>query len=414
LVRAEELINYFKYNYPQPEPGEQIAMTYEIGECPWQSKHKLVKIALKAKEIQRENLPASHLVFLIDCSGSMGVNNRIDMVKNSLKMLANQLKSTDKISIIAFSNNVQILLNNESGSNIENIKNTIDQLYSRGGTNGERAIETAYAIAKDNFIPGGNNRVVLCTDGDFNIGVNTEKELENLISEKSRMNVFLSVYGFGMGNFKDNKVKTLSLKGHGNYAYIDSLLEANQAIIKDYSGAMFAVAKDVKIQVEFNPAKVSAYRLIGYETGKLNSTDFNNDQKEAGVMGVGQQVTALYEIMPDNVYMVDPLKYQQVDVMEPKTYSDEFMTVKVRYKMPEEDLSKKIELAVIDNNSGEVSSDFRFASAVAMFGQILSESNHKGNSSFTKVIELANEALDYDESGNRHEFVKMVEIAMCL
>ncbi len=413
-VRTEELINYFNYKYPQPENNEQIAVSCETGICPWQHKHQIAKIAIKAKEINSENLPASHLVFLIDVSGSMEGASRLELVKLSLIMLTDQLRDIDRISVVIFSNEVSVLINNERGENKEKIKDIIAKLYASGGTYGERAIQKAYKIAKTNFIENGNNRVVLCTDGDFNIGVNDEKGLEELIKEKAESNIFLSIFGYGMGNFKDNNVKTLALKGHGNYAYIDSLLEANHAMVKEYSGAMVAMAKDVKVQVEFNPAKVNAYRLIGYETSKLRHEDFNNDQKEAGVMGVGQKVTVMYEIVPVDVHLIDPLKYQKDETISHKTFSEELMTVKVRYKMPEENISKKIELPINENNHGEVSSDFRFASSVAMFGQILTNSEYIGVADFANVIELAKSTVNEDESGHRHEFVSLVELAVSL
>lgn len=410
-VRTEELINYFDYNYPNPQPNEQLGVSYEIGTCPWQPKHQLVKIALKAKEIEKENLPASHLVFLIDVSGSMEGRDRLELVKSSLKMLTDQLRNTDKISILVFSNDVEVLLDNESGSNKDTIKNIINGLYASGGTYGANAIQKAYEIAKKNFIKEGNNRVVLCTDGDFNIGVSSEEGLEKLVAEKAKSNIFLTIFGYGMGNYKDSKVKTLALKGHGNYAYIDTLLEANQAVVKEYSNAMFAAAKDVKIQVEFNPTKVNAYRLIGYETNILEAEDFNDDQKDAGVVGVGHKVTALYELVPDSAPLVDPLKYQQKKNEETTNtpFPEELMTIKIRYKMPDKNISKKIELPVIANPNSKSSPDFNFAAAVAMFGEILSNSEYRGNASYDKIIALAKPTVHLDESGYRHEFVRLVE-----
>lgn len=413
-VRTEELINYFNYNYPQPGNDAQIAVSCETGACSWQPNHRIARIAIKAKEIDADQLPASHLVFLIDVSGSMEGSNRLDLIKRSLKILTDQLRDIDKISVVVFSNEVEVILNNESGISKDIIKKVLDRLSASGGTNGQGAIQMAYKIANQNFIKDGNNRVVFCTDGDFNIGISDEKKLEKLINKESKSNIFLSVFGFGMGNYKDNKVKSLSLKGHGNYAYIDSLFEAKKSMVNEFSGAFYAMAKDVKVQVEFNPAKVNAYRLIGYETSKLAHEDFNNDQKDAGVMGVGQKVTVLYELVPADVHLIDPLKYQAAEDTKFESHTDELLTVKVRYKMPVESTSMKIELPVNDTNPNEASSDFRFASAVAMFGQILSESEYKGDASFAKVLELAKSAVNDDESGHRHEFVRLVELAAAL
>ena len=409
-VRTEELVNFFKYDYPNPAGGEHIAIAAETGICPWQPKYKLVRIALKSKEIKTDQLPPSHLVFLIDVSGSMEGINRLQLVKASLKMLTEKLRIEDSISIVIFSDNVRVLLNKESGSNKEYIRKIIDDLYASGGTNGEGAIQMAYNIAKENFIENGNNRVILCTDGDFNIGINSEHGLHKFIKEKSKNDIFLSVFGFGMGNFKDNLVKTLATSGHGNYSYISSLLDANQAMIREFSESMYAVAKDVKVQVEFNPSKVNAYRLIGYETNLLEDEDFNDDKKEAGVMGSGHTVTALYEIVPDSEPLVDPLKYQKTKSVGKKAHSEELLTVKVRYKPIGEKTSRKIELAVKENRDSN-SNDFKFASAVALFGQLLSDSAYVENASMDQVIELAKPAINEIDPGLRHEFIKLAELA---
>jgi Ca-activated chloride channel family protein len=409
-VRTEELVNYFEYNYPKPAEGEYIAIAAETGICPWNPKYKLVKIALKSVEINPNQLPPSHLVFLIDVSGSMEGDDRLELVKASLKMLAEKLRLEDSLSIVIFSNNVKVLLNKESGSNKEYIRKTIDKLYASGGTNGEGAIQMAYNIAKDNLIKEGNNRVILCTDGDFNIGINSESGLKKFIKEKAKEEIFLSVFGFGMGNYKDNLAKTLATSGHGNYSYIANLLDANQAMIREFSESMYAVAKDVKVQVEFNPTKVNAYRLIGYETNLLEDEDFNDDQKDAGVMGSGQTVTALFEIVPESEPLIDPLKYQKTKFGKIKSHSDELLTVKVRYKPIGEKTSSKNELAVKENSDSN-SNDFRFASAVALFGQLLSNSAYVENSSMEQVIELAKPAINDINPGLRHEFIKLAELA---
>ena len=380
-VRTEELVNYFSYDYPKPTGNDPVKITMEAGACPWNPANRLVRIGLKAKEIPTDNLPASNLVFLIDVSGSMWGANRLDLVKSSLKLLVNNLRDKDKVAIVTYSGSAGVKLESTSGSDKQKIREAIDELTAGGSTAGGAGIMLAYKIAKKNFISNGNNRIILCSDGDFNVGVSSAEGLEQLIERERKSGVFLTVLGYGMGNYKDKKIQ----------------------------------AKDVKLQVEFNPAQVQAYRLVGYESRLLKDEDFNNDAKDAGDMGAGHTVTAFYEVIPvggKNTYAgkVDELKYQKKEKVSVKpTGSDELLTVKLRYKAPDKDVSRKIELPFVDNKGNNVSSDFRFASAVAMFGQLLRDSDFKGEATYDKVISLAKQGLDHDDKGYRREFVRLVE-----
>lgn len=415
-VRTEELVNYFSYNYPQPTGNESVKITTEVGECPWNAKHRLVRIGLKAKEIPTENLPASNLVFLIDVSGSMYGPERLDLVKSSLKLLVNNLRDKDKVAIVVYAGAAGEKLASTPGSDKQKIREAIDGLEAGGSTAGGEGIKLAYKIAKKNFIANANNRIILCSDGDFNVGISSEQELEKLIENERRTGVFLTVLGYGMGNYKDSKMQTLAEKGNGNHAYIDNLQEANRVLVNEFGATMHTAAKDVKLQIEFNPTQVQAYRLIGYESRLLADEDFNNDAKDAGEMGAGHTVTAFYEVIPVGVVSnfagkVDGLKYQPQSQPAWKTTSNELLTVKLRYKAPDGNVSKKIELPVLDSQTNRVSSDFRFASAVAMFGQLVRNSDYKADATYNKVIALAKTALDNDEKGYRREFVRLAEAA---
>lgn len=425
-IRTEELVNYFSYDYAKPVGNNPVKITTEVDICPWNSAHRLVRIGLKAKEIPTDNLPASNLVFLIDVSGSMFDSNRLDLVKSSLKLLVNNLRKKDKVAIVVYSGTVGVGLESTSGNDKQKIREAIDGLIARGFTAGGAGIQLAYKVAKQNFVSRGNNRIILCTDGDFNVGVSTNEGLEQLIEKERKSGVFLTVLGYGMGNYKDDKMQVLAEKGDGNHAYIDNLQEANRVLVNEFGSTLHTVAKDVKLQVEFNPAQVQAYRLIGYESRLLKDKDFNNDSMDAGDMGAGHTVTAFYEVVPvgvksDYAGKVDDLKYQKKSV-EGKEYgsnsasnssssSRELLTVKLRYKAPDGNVSKKIELSLTDDKSNHVSSDFRFASAVAMFGQLLRESDFKGDATYDKVIALAKTGLDNDERGYRREFIRLVEAA---
>ena len=416
-IRTEELVNYFSYDYPKPTGNDPVKITVEAGTCTWNTAHRLVRIGLKAKEIPTEQLPASNLVFLIDVSGSMWGANRLDLVKSSLKLLVNNLRNKDKVAIVTYAGSAGVKLEATSGGDKQKIREAIDELTAGGSTAGGAGIHLAYQIAKKDFISDGNNRIILCSDGDFNVGVSSAEGLEQLIEKERKSGVHLTVLGYGMGNYKDRKIQVLAEKGNGNHAYIDNLQEANRVLVGEFGATLHTVAKDVKLQVEFNPSQVQAYRLIGYESRLLKDEDFNNDAKDAGDMGAGHTVTAFYEVIPagvKNEYVgkVDDLKYQKKAKMTLKpTGSDELLTVKLRYKAPDKDVSRKMELPFVDNKGDSVSSDFRFASAVAMFGQLLRDSDFKGTADYDKVIKLAKQGLNNDERGYRREFIRLVEAA---
>lgn len=416
-IRTEELINYFSYDYPQPTGNDPVKITTEVGACPWNVKHRLVRIGLKAKEIPTDKLPVSNLVFLIDVSGSMYGPQRLGLVQSSLKLLVNNLRDEDRVAIVVYSGSAGEKLPSTSGSDKQKIREAIDELTAGGSTAGGAGIKLAYKMAKQNFVKGGNNRIILCTDGDFNVGVSSDEGLEKLIEQERKSGVFLTVLGYGMGNYKDSKMQVLAEKGNGNHAYIDNLQEANRVLVNEFGATMHTVAKDVKLQTEFNPSQVQAYRLIGYESRLLKDEDFNNDAKDAGEMGAGHTVTAFYEVVPagiksDFTGKVDDLKYQKTKPTPAVTNnSKELLTVKLRYKAPDGNTSKKIEQPLIDDKKEKVSSDFRFASAVAMFGQLLRDSDFKGDATYDKVISLAKTSLDNDEKGYRREFIRLAETA---
>lgn len=416
-VRIEEMINYFNYNYPKPTGNDPVRITTEVGICPWNKTHRLVQIGLKAREIESKNLPASNFVFLIDVSGSMFGPTRLELVKSSLRLLVNNLREKDRVAIVTYCGDARIALPSTPGNEKQKIKDTLETLTAGGSTAGGAGIEEAYRIAQKNFIAQGNNRIILCTDGDFNVGASSETELENLIESKRKSGIFLTVLGYGMGNYKDNKMQILAQKGNGNHAYIDNIQEANKVLVNEFGSTMYVVAKDVKLQIEFNPAKVQSYRLVGYETRILDNEDFNDDTKDAGEMGAGHTVTALYEIIPTGISgnipgSIDPLKYQTETNINTQTgNSSELLTVKLRYKTPEEEKSKKIEKSVTDTDKDNVSPDFRFASAVAMFAQLLRNSDYKGEATYDQVIETAQRGLSFDPEGYRAEFVRLVQSA---
>lgn len=420
-VRIEELINYFSYDYAEPAGNDPVRITTEVGSCPWNSQNRLVKVGLKAKSLASDNLPASNFVFLIDVSGSMSGPTRLDLVKSSLKLLVNNLRKKDRVAIVVYASSTGEVLPSTSGENKQKIKEALNNLSAGGSTAGGAGIQLAYKIAKQNFIKGGNNRIILCTDGDFNVGVSSNEGLQRLIENERKTGVFLSILGYGMGNYKDSKMQTLAQAGNGNHAYIDNLQEANKVLVNEFGATMYTVAKDVKLQIEFNPNRVQAYRLVGYETRILNKEDFNDDTKDAGEMGAGHTVTAFYEVVPVGVKMnmqgnVDPLKYQ-TEAKNPiqkrlgESMHPDLLTVKLRYKQPNGSTSKKIEVPLIDSNTNEVSDDFRFAAAVAMFGQVMKDSEYKGEGTFDKAIELAQSGYGNDSQGYRREFVRLMETA---
>jgi len=413
-VRIEEMINYFDYAYQKPVNGEPFTVNTEISACPWNTQHRLVHIGLQGKEIPVEDLPPSNIVFLIDVSGSMNEPNKLPLVQTSLNMLVDQLREKDKVAIVVYAGNAGLVLPSTGGSNKTKIKESIDDLQAGGSTAGGEGIQLAYKVARENFIKDGNNRIILATDGDFNVGISSDDELIRLIEKERNAGVFLSVLGYGMGNYKDNKMQQLADKGNGNHSYIDNINEAKKVLVNEFGSTLFTIAKDVKIQIEFNPSKVQAYRLIGYENRMLASEDFNDDKKDAGELGSGHTVTALYEIIPEGVKdsfikKVDPLKYQ-INLGE---FADnpEIMTIKLRYKEPIGDVSKLIQHAVIDSHLplSNTSDNFRFSASVAEFGLLLRDSEYKQSASFSQVASLATGAKGTDAHGYRSEFIRLVE-----
>ena len=421
-VRIEEMVNYFNYSYPQPVADNPFSINTEISDAPWNKEHKLVLIGLQGKKIPTQNLPASNLTFLIDVSGSMQTEDRLPLVKASLKLLVDQLRQEDFISMVVYAGAAGLVLPPTSGADKMKIKDAIDKLEAGGSTAGGAGLKLAYKVAGENFMKNGNNRVILCTDGDFNVGESSDDAMERLIEQERKSGVFLTVLGYGRGNYQDAKMQKLADKGNGNHSYIDGITEAKKVLVNEFGGTLFTIAKDVKLQVEFNPAKVQGYRLIGYENRMLAKEDFNDDKKDAGELGSGHTVTALYEVIPAGVkssflQKADTLKYQSnLTALSPTSHTDEIMTVKFRYKAPDGDVSKLIEHAVKDNRVAitGTSENFRFAAAVAQFGMLLRNSEYKSESSFDNVVSLAKKAKGSDDEGYRSEFIKLVESAQLL
>jgi Ca-activated chloride channel homolog len=420
-VRIEEMINYFDYVYPKPTGDDAFSINTEIGECPWNKKHELIHIGLKGKEIPTDNLPSSNFVFLIDVSGSMDEPNKLPLVQASMKLLVDQLREKDKLAIVVYAGNAGLVLPPTNGSDKSRIKGAIDELQAGGSTAGGEGIQLAYKIAGENFIKDGNNRVILATDGDFNVGLSSDDQLVTLIEKERKTGIYLSVLGFGMGNYQDHKMQDLADKGNGNHSYIDNINEARKVLINEFGSTLFTIAKDVKIQIEFNPAKVQAYRLIGYENRMLQNEDFDDDAKDAGELGSGHTVTALYEIIPvgikdDFTRSVDSLKYQSNNKAMRSELSNEVMTIKFRYKKPNEEKSSLIVHAVNDDHVAleSTSDNYRFAAAVAEFGLLLRGSAFKQESSYKQIVALANSAKGEDKNGYRQEFIKLVEGASSL
>ncbi|MCE3076266.1 vWA domain-containing protein [Chryseobacterium gwangjuense] len=413
-VRIEEMINYFKYDYPQPKNNQPFSINTEYNDSPWNSKHKLLKIGLQGKNIPANQLPASNFVFLIDVSGSMDAPNKLPLLKSSFKVLLDQLRPEDKVGIVVYAGSAGMVLPPTSAGEKNKIIGALDQLQAGGSTAGGEGIELAYKLAQENFIKGGNNRVIIATDGDFNVGASSTGDLQTLVEEKRKSGVFLTCLGFGMGNFKDNRMETLANKGNGNYAYIDTMQEANKFLGKEFAGSMYAIAKDVKIQIEFNPKYVKSYRLIGYENRKLKNEDFTNDKIDAGELGSGHTVTALYEVIPvdvnsDFLPKETELKYSVNTSSE--NFGDELATVKFRYKKPDGDKSSEI-VQVIKNTNDSFSSssdDFKFTSSVAWFGLVLRNSSLIKNKNVKEIENLAKKGKGKDDDGYRAEFVRLVE-----
>ena len=420
-VRIEEVINYFPYSYKEPEGEVPFSVYTEYGRCSWNEKHNLAMIGIKGKVVETADIPKSNLVFLIDVSGSMNSPDKLPLLKRSMNLLVSQLREDDRISMVVYAGSSGVVLKPTSGRQKDRIMAAIENLSAGGSTAGGAGLEMAYELAGEHFIKGGNNRIILATDGDFNVGISTEDDLKKLIEEKRESGIYLSVLGFGQGNIKDNKMEKLADFGNGNYAYIDNMLEAQKVLISEMGGTLLTIAKDVKIQVEFNPAMVQAYRLVGYETRLLNDEDFNDDTRDAGELGAGQDVTALFEIIPrgvkdDMAPDIDSLKYSKVKKNDEQEFGDEVLTVKLRYKMPDEKKSRLLSKAVRDEvlNLETSSDDFRFASAVAQYGMLLRDSRYKGTSSFDKVIELAKNAKGDDALGYKGEFIRLAGMAELL
>ena len=415
-VRIEEMINYFKYDYPEPNGQHPFSVYTELAFCPWNNKHELLHIGLRGKSVDKSSLPPSNLVFLIDVSGSMSDPNKLPLLKSAFNLLVNELRPQDRVAIVVYAGAAGLVLESTTGNRKETILAAIDNLEAGGSTAGGEGLKLAYTVAENNFMKGGNNRIILATDGDFNVGESSNGGIERLITSKRDLGIYITVLGFGMGNVKDDKMEIIADKGNGNYSYIDNLQEARKVLLREFGGTLFTIAKDVKFQVEFNPEKVASYRLIGYENRLLNNEDFNDDKKDAGEMGSGHNVTALYELVPadsdESLPSVDPLKYQQT---KPKDFSennssDEYLTIKIRYKKPDGNSSMLLEKTVKGhiNEIGDASDNLRFAAAVSEFGMLLRNSEFKGSSTLEGASKLAKSARGEDEDGYRSEFVRLI------
>jgi Ca-activated chloride channel family protein len=425
-VRIEEMLNYFTYDYAPPTGPQPIAAYTEVAAAPWEPSHRLVRVAIKGKEVDLAKRPASNLVFLIDVSGSMNDSQKLPLLKSSMKLMVDKLMENDRVAIVVYAGASGMVLPPTSGDKKAALLSAIDNLASGGSTNGAAGIQLAYDTAIANFIKGGINRVILATDGDFNVGVTNEGDLTRLIEDKAKSGVFLTVLGFGMGNLKDSTLEKLADRGNGNYAYIDTMNEARKVLVEELGGTLMTIAKDVKVQIEFNPAEVNAYRLIGYENRVLRNEDFNNDQKDAGDMGAGHTVTALFEVVPRGVEIalprIEPLRYRaeagavagaagaaavRADLLATR---GEMLNVKIRYKEPNADTSQMLAFPVRDRGTAfnSATTDFRFAAAVASFGMVLRDSPHKGQSNLNSAIEIAEKSRGADRGGYRDEFIQLV------
>lgn len=412
-VRIEEMINYFNYDYEAPTDEHPIVVHTELGNCPWNETHQLIKVGLKAKELPKDNLPPSNLVFLLDVSGSMG--SSLQLVKEAMAVLVEELRAEDKVSIVVYAGASGLVLEPTSGNDKKTILNAMDKLQAGGGTAGGAGIQLAYKVAEEQFMKGGNNRIILATDGDFNIGMSSNQLMENLIVKKRETGIYLTCLGFGMGNYQDDKMELLADKGNGNYAYIDTKAEAVKIFKTEFSGTMFTIAKDVKFQLEFNPAVVAAYRLIGYENRLLEEEDFDNDAKDAGEIGIGHTVTALYEIIPVDVESEflpkeQKLKYQRNSTGRNKKVA-ELLTVKLRYKPIESKKSIKLEYPVKYDLPENNTVDFQFAASVALFGMLLRDSEYIKDGNYEMALELAEKGKGVDEKGYRKEYIELIHKA---
>ncbi|HHG86401.1 MAG TPA: VWA domain-containing protein [Bacteroidetes bacterium] len=421
VIRTEELVNYFQYAYPQPQADVPFAIVTELSACPWSPGHQLVHIGLQGKEVPAENLPPSNLVFLLDVSGSMNDYNKLPLLKQAFSLLAEKLRAEDRVAIVVYAGAAGLVLPSTPGDQKWKILQALDKLEAGGSTAGAAGIELAYQVAQENFMENGNNRVIIATDGDFNVGMSSDGALERIIEKKRDSGVYLTVLGFGMGNYKDSKMQILADKGNGNHAYIDNVMEARKVLVKEFGGTLFTIARDVKIQVEFNPELVKGYRLIGYENRMLEARDFNDDKKDAGELGSGHTVTALYELIPagsdEEIGQIDAPRYQKAARSASKArHSGELMNVKFRYKMPDGTESKLISSAVQGAHAplAQTSNDFRWSAAVAEFSLILRDSKFKANATYAQVLDLAQGAIGTDTEGYRSEFIGLVKRAQAL
>ena len=413
-VRIEEMVNYFDYDYPAPEEGSvsPLRVSPELAPAPWNPNHLLLRIGLQAKKIDLAQAPPSNIVFLIDVSGSMDEENKLPLLQSSFKLLLGQLRPDDKVAIVTYANGTKVALPSTRVKDKEKIIKVLDNLYASGGTSGGRGIQLAYEQAQKSFIKNGNNRIILATDGDFNIGIKNTTDLEKFIEKQRESGIYMPVLGFGMGNYRDDMAETIADKGNGNYAYIDNITEAKKVLINELSGTLFAVAKDVKLQLEFNPKYVKEYKLIGYENRMLANEDFTNDKKDAGEIGAGHTVTALYELVPSDGKVAQSLRYQSQELNE-KGKGNELGFLKIRYKDPKVKDAKSVEITepLVFNKKAlkETSTDYRFAASVAEFGILLRDNSNKANATYDQVIELAEGAIGKDPEGYRKEFVRLVK-----
>ena len=415
-VRIEELLNYFDYDYPEPAEGEPFSVVIEMAGCPWKPTHRLVHIGLRSNPVATASLPPSNLVFLIDVSGSMRDSDKLPLLKKAFSLLARQLRPQDQVSIVVYAGAAGMVLPPTSGAQKTTILSTLSRLEAGGSTAGGAGIQLAYKLARENFIEHGNNRVILATDGDFNVGVSSDGELVQMIEHEREAGVFLTILGFGTGNLKDLKLEQLADHGNGNYAYIDNLLEARRVLVEQMGATLLTVAKDVKLQLEFNPVQIKAYRLIGYENRRLRDEEFTDDRRDAGDLGAGHSVTALYEVIPagsdESLPGVDPLKYQQTSVRPDAAGNNEVLTVKLRYRPPEGSKSRLLTRVLPKHSdSAEPTQVFRFAAGVAEFGLLLRDSPYKGGADYGRAFEQVRQALGSDEDGRRSEFLSLIRTA---
>ena len=413
-VRIEELINYFDYNYTPPAEGSKTPLnaTTTLSSCPWNPDNYLLRIGLQAKKIDLTKAPPSNIVFLIDTSGSMDEPNKMPLLKASFKLLLDNLRPEDRIAIVVYASQTGIALPSTPAKEKEKISKVIDDLVASGSTAGGAGLQTAYEVAEKNFLPKGNNRIILATDGDFNVGISSRDELQRLVEEKRNNGIYISVLGYGMGNYRDDMAETIANKGNGNYAYIDNFTEAKKVLVNEFGGTLYTVAKDVKLQLEFNPQYVKEYRLVGYENRALANEDFEDDKKDAGEIGAGHTVTALYELIPVKGATTDGLRYQK-QVKE--GFANELAFLKIRYKDPVVKDAKSVEestpIPFTLTDFSQTDDDYRFAAAVAEWGMLLRNSKYKAKSSYKQVIDLAKNAIGKDEEGYRKEFIRLVELS---